>query len=76
LWNFAVEHVLHCICGGTGYVRVQVPVGHFAFGEAIPCRCQINGTWDKQAAKQGLRDNDLADGSEVNLGTGVEQIPF
>jgi len=27
------------ICGGTGFVYVNVPVGHPDFGKAIPCRC-------------------------------------
>jgi len=27
------------ICGGTGFVYVDVPVGHSDFGRAMPCRC-------------------------------------
>ncbi len=27
-------------CGGTGYYRRDVPVGHPDFGRALPCRCQ------------------------------------
>ncbi len=27
------------ICGGTGFVYVDVPIGHPGFGKAIPCRC-------------------------------------
>ena len=27
------------ICGGAGFVYVDVPVGHPDFGKAIPCRC-------------------------------------
>jgi DNA replication protein DnaC len=28
------------ICGGLGYVREDVPVGHPDFGKLFPCRCQ------------------------------------
>jgi len=28
------------ICGDVGWVTVEVPIGHPAFGKAIPCRCQ------------------------------------
>ncbi len=34
-------------CGGTGYVRRRVPVGHELFGRAAPCRCA-----EQQAAQQ------------------------
>lgn len=30
------------ICGGTGYVTADVPIGHPNFGKAIPCECQTN----------------------------------
>lgn len=29
------------MCGGTGYVRQDVPVGHPDFGKAIPCACRM-----------------------------------
>jgi len=35
------------ICGGTGFVYVDVPVGHPDFGKAIPCRC-IREEQDKE----------------------------
>jgi len=28
------------ICGGTGYILADVPVGHPDFGKALPCRCR------------------------------------
>lgn len=28
------------ICGGAGFVRLEVPVGHPLFGKAVPCRCK------------------------------------
>ena len=34
-------------CGGTGYVRRNVPVGHEAFGRAVPCECA-----ERDAAEQ------------------------
>lgn len=27
-------------CGGAGYVRLDVPVGHPSFGQPVPCRCK------------------------------------
>ncbi len=29
------------LCGGLGYVREEVPVGHPHFGQLFPCRCQL-----------------------------------
>jgi DNA replication protein DnaC len=29
------------LCGGLGYVREDVPVGHPHFGQVFPCRCQL-----------------------------------
>ncbi|HHX43658.1 MAG TPA: ATP-binding protein [Chloroflexi bacterium] len=28
------------ICGGVGFIRLKVPVGHPLFGKAVPCRCK------------------------------------
>ncbi|NLS78225.1 MAG: ATP-binding protein [Chloroflexi bacterium] len=38
------------ICGGTGYVRRDVPVGHPDFGRAIPCRCKVSDLQAKRMA--------------------------
>jgi DNA replication protein DnaC len=27
------------ICGGAGYLREDVPVGHPRFGKLVPCQC-------------------------------------
>jgi DNA replication protein DnaC len=29
------------LCGGTGYLRQDVPVGHPNFGKIIPCQCRL-----------------------------------
>jgi DNA replication protein DnaC len=29
------------ICGGLGYVRENVPIGHPDFGKMFPCRCKM-----------------------------------
>jgi DNA replication protein DnaC len=29
------------ICGGLGYVRADVPVGHADFGRLVPCTCRL-----------------------------------
>ncbi|HOG46361.1 MAG TPA: hypothetical protein PLB78_06920, partial [Anaerolineae bacterium] len=40
-------------CGGTGYYRRDVPVGHPDFGRAMPCDCQAAA--QQQARLDGLR---------------------
>jgi len=30
------------ICGGAGFVRKKVPLGHPDFGKAFPCRCAVH----------------------------------
>jgi len=40
-------------CGGVGYYRRDVPVGHPDFGRAIPCDCQAAA--QQQARLEGLR---------------------
>ncbi len=36
------------ICGGIGYVLLDVPVGHPDFGKAIPCACQEQERMDRR----------------------------
>lgn len=43
------------ICGGAGYLRLEVPVDHPDFGRAVPCDCKIRET--KQASLEDLRKN-------------------
>ena len=38
-------------CGGTGYVRHRVPVGHELFGRAAPCRCARQQAAEQLAAQ-------------------------
>lgn len=35
------------ICGGAGFVRVDVPVGHPMFGKIVPCDCMIERRRDQ-----------------------------
>lgn len=42
------------ICGGTGFVRRDVPVGHRDFGKAIPCRCTREARAEKR--QESLRE--------------------
>ncbi|MGI6368027.1 MAG: ATP-binding protein [Anaerolineae bacterium] len=47
------------VCGGVGYVRVQVPVGHPLFGKAVPCVCKRQELRERRLAR--LReDSNLA----------------
>ncbi len=41
------------ICGGTGWLRRDLPVGHPGFGKAIPCACKKAET--EQAARDHAR---------------------
>ncbi len=38
------------ICGGVGYVRLDVPLGHPQFGKAVPCRCKRREIREKRLA--------------------------
>ena len=38
-------------CGGAGYVRHRVPVGHELFGRAAPCRCARQQAAEQLAAQ-------------------------
>ena len=38
-------------CGGAGYVRRQVPVGHELFGRAAPCQCARQQAAEQLAAQ-------------------------
>jgi DNA replication protein DnaC len=50
-------------CGGIGYVRLTVPVGHPAFGRAIPCECQRDRLAKRRAERlreqAGIADAEL-----------------
>jgi DNA replication protein DnaC len=37
------------ICGGVGYLRRDVPVGHPDFGRAIPCQCKARALEEKRS---------------------------
>jgi len=39
------------ICGGTGYVRLHVPVGHPQFGKAVPCTCKQREIEDRRLGR-------------------------
>ena len=39
------------ICGGIGYLRQDVPVGHPDFGKLIPCRCRLREQETKRLSK-------------------------
>lgn len=52
-----------CICGGSGYWRLDVAPGHPLFGKAIPCICRRDELARKRAeslrAKSGIPDDRL-----------------
>ncbi len=35
------------ICGGTGFLRRDVPVGHPEFGKVVPCHCRVDAVKEK-----------------------------
>lgn len=39
------------ICGGAGFVRLDVPVGHPAFGKAVACSCKRKEIQESRLAK-------------------------
>jgi DNA replication protein DnaC len=48
------------ICGGAGFLRVDVPPDHADFGKAIPCRCKLN-------ERQNRRLQDLRAASNLGM---------
>lgn len=54
----------HCVCGGSGWFRVNVPVNHPLFGQAIMCVCRRDESARKKAADlrrlSGLSEKGLA----------------
>ena len=38
-------------CGGTGYLRLDVPVDHADFGKIVPCKCRLAEQEKKQIRK-------------------------
>ncbi|MBE7550790.1 MAG: ATP-binding protein [Anaerolineales bacterium] len=44
----AEEEYLCPICGGTGYLRQDVPVGHPNFGKLMPCQCRLREQENKR----------------------------
>ena len=45
------------LCHGTGFVRLDVPVGHPMFGKAVPCVCKRKSTQQQWLAKLRERSN-------------------
>jgi DNA replication protein DnaC len=45
-------------CGGAGFVRVQVPVGHSLFGKAVPCVCKRRDVRERRLVRL-LEDSNL-----------------
>ncbi len=38
------------MCGGLGYVRADVPLGHPDFGKLVPCACRLDELAEKRAS--------------------------
>ncbi|MFH1085528.1 MAG: ATP-binding protein [Chloroflexota bacterium] len=38
------------ICGGAGYITLDVPVAHHLFGKAVPCRCKRDALQERRLA--------------------------
>ncbi len=53
----ADEEWLCPICGGTGYLRQDVPVGHPNFGKLIPCQCRLQDQESKRLNQLRLISN-------------------
>lgn len=47
-------------CGGIGYLRLDVPVGHADFGKIIPCQCRL-----RDQEKRRLRDLQMVSNLET-----------
>jgi len=51
-WSAADEDEPACPhCGGAGFVRAQVSLGHPDFGKALPCRCIAEESAEQRSAR-------------------------
>lgn len=48
-------------CGGVGFYRLDVPVGHEMFGKAIPCQCKRERDAQANAARVEMLREQLSD---------------
>lgn len=46
-------------CGGAGYVRLDVPVGHPSFGQPVPCRCKERELEERHRLEEEQRLREL-----------------
>jgi DNA replication protein DnaC len=47
-----VNHEPQCeACGGAGYLRYDVPVGHALFGQIVPCQCRTAELQSRERAR-------------------------
>jgi len=60
--EYAQRYVTVCCCGGAGFIRADVPVGHPLFGKAIPCICRRDGIAKERGERLrrqcGIRDSE------------------
>ena len=45
------------LCGGAGYLRMEVPVGHPNFGRLFPCQCKLSEMADRTHVDLERRSN-------------------
>ncbi len=45
------------LCGGLGYIKLDVPVGHPSFGKLFPCRCRLAAMERRRAAQLRAMSN-------------------
>jgi DNA replication protein DnaC len=46
-------------CGGAGYVRVNVPMGHPSFGQPVPCSCKEREFEERRQREEEIRLSEL-----------------
>jgi DNA replication protein DnaC len=50
-WSAADDEPACPLCGGAGFVRAPVSLGHPDFGKALPCRCVVEETEEQRSAR-------------------------
>lgn len=64
MMTFTREHLRHCICGGTGFYRVNARPGDKWFGVAMPCLCRLDDMVKAKAerllAKSNMKPAEIA----------------
>jgi DNA replication protein DnaC len=72
-WSAADQEEAACpLCGGAGFVRAAVSLGHPDFGKALPCRCVAEESEERRSARL-LRYSNLGPLTRLTFDSLIEE---